>query len=467
MADNFKRSAIGFVGFCPELNQGQPIYSMEATGGSTTTITVAAAAAQAAFYPEGGSAALWADLLNGLKVHFNSGAMSGEVYSITDTAWSGDVLTLTTSTMSGTPGSGDTFIVVGTLPSSGVSIDIGVENLTRDDLHRQTLDPASSLKGLQTATVSFDAEIIGLEEALGNGVSAVYDRYSQLLRLLGTRDTVSGTTISGTNSTTTVLDVTDASGFTAGDYVMVNGEVRKVVEALTAPTPDTLEVTPALSTEPENNDVVYGSERFTPYDTGHPAASFLVLVDDQLRVVQGAVVTAGISGTFGEKVTMSLEATGEAFTVTDPADYSTIIPWSTNAPIKLISGEFFFGADEFGANVLNFTAGQGAEMTRDTLEQQQAFITSRASTLQANLRNTSEDLKTSLEANGTQATLIAVWQSSTSTPQGNTVAVAGNAQIQDPASYTSVSGIEYYDATFGFVDDQDATTSTKPEIIRF
>jgi hypothetical protein len=106
-------------------------------------------------------------------------------------------------------------------------------------------------------------------------------------------------------------------------------------------------------------------------------------------------------------------------------------------------------------------------LTRDTLEQQQAFITSRASTLQANLRNTSEDLKTSLEANGTQATLIAVWQSSTSTPQGNTVAVAGNAQIQDPASYTSVSGIEYYDATFGFVDDQDATTSTKPEILRF
>lgn len=467
MADSFKRSAIGFVGFCPELNQGQPIYSMEATGGTTTTITVAAAAAQAAFYPEGGSAALWADLLNGLKVHFNSGGMSGEVYSITDTAWSGDVLTLTTSTMSGTPGSGDTFIVVGTLAASGVSVDIGTENLTRDDLHRQTLDPASSLKGLQTATVSFDAEIIGLETTLGSGATPALDRYSQLFRLLGTRDTVVGTTVTGTGSTTTVLEVTSAATFTAGDYVMVNGEVRKVVEALTAPTPDTLEVTPALSTEPENNDVVYGSERFTPYDTGHPSATFMVLVDDQLRVVKGAVITAGISGTFGEKVTLSIEATGEGFTVTDPADYSTIIPWSTSAPVKLISGEFLFGADEFGANVLNFTAGQGAEMTRDTLEQQQAFITSRASTLQANLRNTSEDLKTSLEANGTQANLIAVWQSSTSTPQGNTVAVAGNAQIQDPASYTSVSGIEYYDATLGFVDDQDATESTKPEILRF
>ncbi len=467
MADSFKRSAIGFVGFCPELNQGQPIYSMEATGGTTTTITVAAAAAQAAFYPEGGSAALWADLLNGLKVHFNSGGMSGEVYSITDTAWSGDVLTLTTSTMSGTPGSGDTFIVVGTLAASGVSVDIGTENLTRDDLHRQTLDPASSLKGLQTATVSFDAEVIGLETTLGSGATPALDRYSQLFRLLGTRDTVVGTTVTGTGSTTTVLEVTSAATFTAGDYVMVNGEVRKVVKALTAPTPDTLEVTPALSTEPENNDVVYGSERFTPYDTGHPSATFMVLVDDQLRVVKGAVITAGISGTFGEKVTLSIEATGEGFTVTDPADYSTIIPWSTSAPVKLISGEFLFGADEFGANVLNFTAGQGAEMTRDTLEQQQAFITSRASTLQANLRNTSEDLKTSLEANGTQANLIAVWQSSTSTPQGNTVAVAGNAQIQDPASYTSVSGIEYYDATLGFVDDQDATESTKPEILRF
>ena len=71
------------------------------------------------------------------------------------------------------------------------------------------------------------------------------------------------------------------------------------------------------------------------------------------------------------------------------------------------------------------------------------------------------------EANGTQANIIAVWSSSSSEPQNNTVAVAGNGQIQDPASYTSVNGIEYYDVTFGFVDDQDATSSTKPELLRF
>jgi len=467
MATNFKRTNIGLVGFCPELNQGLPSYSLEATGGSGTTITVAAGSGVAALYPEGGSASLWADLYNGLKVYFASGTMAGEVYTISDTAWSADVLTLTTSaSMTTTPSSGDVFYVMASLAASNVTPNIGTENITRDDLHRQTLDPASSLKGLEVATFSFDAEIIGLEEPLGNGASAVRDRYSQLLRLIGTRSTVSGTTVSGSNSSTTVLDVTDASGFTAGDYVMVNGEVRRVVEALTAPSPDTLEVTPALSAEPENNDVVYGSERFTPYDTGHPSGTFFVLVDDQWRQVNGGVITAGISGTFGEKVTMSVEVTGEAFSVTDPRSLESIIPWSTSNPIKFIIGEFFHGSTEFGANSMNYATGQGAEMTRDTLENQAAFITSRAATLQANLRNQSENLKTDTEALGTQANLIAVWSSSSSAPQGNTVGVAGNAQIQDPASYTSVNGMEYYDVTFGFVDDQDATTSTKPEILR-
>jgi hypothetical protein len=133
----------------------------------------------------------------------------------------------------------------------------------------------------------------------------------------------------------------------------------------------------------------------------------------------------------------------------------------------MLVGEFFHGTSEFGANTLAFTVGQGAELTRDTLENQIAFITSRSSTLQANLRNQSENLKTQTEANGTQANIIAVWSSSSVEPQNNTVAVAGNGQIQDPASYTSVNGIEYYDVTFGFVDDQDATESTKPELLRF
>lgn len=467
MATDFKRSNIGLVGFCPELNQGLPCYSLEATGGSSTTITVAAGSGVPALYPEGGSASLWTDLFNGLWVYFTGGANIGRAYLIEDTAWSTDVLTLTTTTLGSTPSGGDTFFVMGSLAASNASFTIGAENITRDDLHRQTLDPASSLKGLQTASFSFDAEVIGLETPLENGVSASRDRYSQLLRLIGTRSTVVGTTVSGSGSSTTVVDVTSAAAFSVGDYVMIGGEVRKVAAVDTASTPDNIELSPALSAAPENTTMVFGSERFTPYDTGHPSGTFFVLVDDQWRQVNGAVLTAGISGTFGEKVTMSIEGTGEAFAISDPHTISSIIPWSTNAPVKMIVGEFFFGSTEFGANAMNLSVGQGAEMTRDTLENQIAFITSRASTLQANLRNQSENLKTDTEANGVQANLIAVWQSSTSAPYGNTVAVAGNAQIQDPSSYTSVNGIEYYDATFGFVDDQDATESTKPEILRF
>ena len=467
MATDFKRSAIGLVGFCPELNQGLPSYSLEASGGTTTTITVAAGSSNAALYPEGGSAALWADLYNGLWVYFTSGANAGNAYKITDTAWSADVLTLTTTTLANAPSAGNTFFVMGTLAASGVSMTIGVENLTRDDLHRQTLDPASSLKGLQTATFSFDAEVIGLEQNHGVGQTPTRDRYSQLLRLIGARDVVEGTEVSGSGSSTTVVDVVSAAGFAAGDYIMVGGEVRKITATDTASTPDNVTVSPALSAAPENGTNVFGSEKFVPYDTGHPSGTFFVLVDDQWRQVNGAVITAGISATFGEKVVMSVEGTGEAFAVTDPQTIESIIPWSTNAPVKMLVGEFFHGTSEFGANTLAFTVGQGAELTRDTLENQIAFITSRSSTLQANLRNQSENLKTQTEANGTQANIIAVWSSSSSEPQNNTVAVAGNGQIQDPASYTSVNGIEYYDVTFGFVDDQDAISSTKPELLRF
>ena len=466
MATDFKLSNLGLVAFCPELNQGLPMYQMTATGGSGTTITVAAGSGVAALYPDSGTASLWTDKLNGLWVYFTGGSNAGNAYKITDTSWSDPTLTITTTTMDNTPSASDTFEIYGVLAASSVSFNIGNDNITRDDLHRQTLDPASSLKGLQSATFSFDAELIGLETALENGVSAVFDRYSQLMLLAGSRTATAGNVVSGNSSTTTQVDVTSAAGFSAGDYVMISGEVRKVTATDTVSTPDNITVSPALSAAPEDTTQVYGTERFTPYDTGHPSATFFHLVDDQLRVIQGAEITMGVSGTMGEKVTLNVEGTGEGFSVTDPKTFSSIMPWSTNAPLKFVVGEFFFGSTEYGANLMNFTLGQGQEVLRDTLENQQVHTTTRAATLQANLRNQSENLKTSTEANGTQSNLIASWSSSSSEPYGNTVAVAGNAQVQDPASYTSVAGIEYYDVTFGFVDDQDATSSTKPELIR-
>ncbi len=200
MATNFKTSNLGFLAFCPELNQGRSMYQMEASGGSGTTITVAAGSGVLDLYPDSGTASLWADKLNGLWAYFTGGSNAGNAYKITDTAWLSDVLTITTTTMSNTPSSGDTFEVYGVIAASGVSFNIGKNNITRDDLHRQTLDPASSLKGLETATFSFDAEVIGLETALENGVSAVFDRYSQLFALLGSRTAVAGNQVTGFHS---------------------------------------------------------------------------------------------------------------------------------------------------------------------------------------------------------------------------------------------------------------------------
>jgi hypothetical protein len=91
------------------------------------------------------------------------------------------------------------------------------------------------------------------------------------------------------------------------------------------------------------------------------------------------------------------------------------------------------------------------------------FVTGRAPSAGVSFRNKAKTFKSTTEANGTQARLLLQFGNEA----GNTVAIIGNAQPSDPATYGDNEGISTYDATFAFVDDEVATTYNKAFFYRF
>ena len=75
-----------------------------------------------------------------------------------------------------------------------------------------------------------------------------------------------GTTVSGGGSTTTVIDVVDASGFTVGGALVISGELRRITAKDTVPTPNTVTITPALSAAPADAVTVSSALSYRPDD---------------------------------------------------------------------------------------------------------------------------------------------------------------------------------------------------------
>lgn len=476
MSGDFKRSKIGRVFVTPELNQGESLFSasgLVSTGGTTTTITLAADSSVAALYPEGGIAGHWADLLNGCYVYFHSntttGGLQGKAYRITDTAWAADVLTITTETMDATCASGNTFYVLGAVAAKNMSMSFGKENLTRDDVIRDYLDKPSSVKGLSVVSGSFDLELIGLENALGNGDSHVFDHYSHIFEGFGSREIVLGTAVASNWGSATTGDVTGSSGLEAGDYIMIGGEVRRVT-GVTVGATDTIVVTPAFSSAPLSGAEVNGCEKYVADDTGHRSFTIGHLMDDQMVVAKGALISFGINADFGQLVNMPVEFDAESYEIVDSSDIATDEPLfggelSVNKPIPFITGEAHFAGTELCLASLEFSAGHGREEIRDTCENKRFFITSREASLSCSMRNKNKDLKTTWEESGTQGVLIA----QIGNAEKNCVAIGFNtAQIQDPASIADNNGILNYDVSFSPVNDGDDDTEVNhPVLLRF
>lgn len=93
-----------------------------------------------------------------------------------------------------------------------------------------------------------------------------------LLTNSGFMDTgaASSTTVSGSGSTTTVVDVADASGYTAHvSAVEISGELRFVTAVDTASTPNNVTVFPPLSSAPADTTAVNGVKTYRNSITTH------------------------------------------------------------------------------------------------------------------------------------------------------------------------------------------------------
>lgn len=463
MAQDFKRSLLRLLAFTPEVTQGDANYVFEGSGGTGTTVTLSTGSAN---QHNAKLAAMSDDFFNELYVYFKSNtttsALRGKFYRITDSARVTTTVTLTVSeTMAATPASGDVFYVFAPMAASNVSISIGKENLARNAFERQTLDLPSSNKGLDQVSGSFDLELFGLEQVNGDGSTPRPDRLSRFLEAIGTPRRVAGTTVSGSGSTTSVVDVTTAASFEVGDYVLINGEVRRVISVDTASTPDNIGVYPDLSTAPANTDIVYFGEKFTPADSGHRSHTILHYRDSQLIACIGAVFSISVQADFAQNISLSCEFDAEEYSLTDDLALDGI--QSTRKTLPFIEGETWFDTTELCVNSMNFTLGHGRQILRDSCVGQRVFVTTRDAMLSVSFRNKEATPKNSWEASGTKAWLI----SQVGDEAASCVAIAGYAQIQDPIGMTDVEGHEFYDASFGFRDDQTAADPTKPLLLRF
>lgn len=465
MSDAFKPTKIGLFGICPEITQGTPNWDLTADGGSNGG-TVTSIDTTSGTTHNNALASMANDDLNRLFIYFRpdtaTAALQGKLYEVTDSAIAGGVVSLTTGTMAATPAGTDRFVLFAPIPASDVSNSVGYENLPRIEFERQTLDMPTSNKGLQVASGSFNWELCGLEQENGNGDTPRIDRFGQLLKAVGARRSVAGTTVSGSGSTTTVLDVTSAASLAVNDWVLVGGEASRITAVDTVSTPDNITVSPALSSAPADTTEVFVGEVCTPDDTGHQSHTVLTARDTQLLEIRGCVFSFGASGSYGQNLEASAEFDGEAWDLQDT--YTLDGQQSTKKAIPYVAGRSFFGSTALGLSSFEWSLGHGRQQLRDTAAGQRQFITTRDATCGVNFRNQDATPKETWEASGTHDWLVV----QVGNAAGGCVVFAGKAQVQDPAEMADVEGHQYWDATFAFRDDQtDYSTPNKPVIVRF
>jgi len=479
MAGNYKRAALGLIGFVPEVNQGYSPFEQasKSSGNTTTSLVIEVTSSTSALYPAGLADAtarqnFLADYFNGLSVYLPD---SEEHAYITDTAYveASSALTLTITPALAAARDSATFYIFGRLPATS-DFTVGKENLTRLDFRRGSWTPPSNLKGLSQVEGSLETELLGLETPIsGAGATVTLDRYSHLLSAVGTRSAhVADTVQAGSTTTTINLSTSEANVFSAGDAVLIEGQVAYVTEATESPTGDTIVIAPALSATPTAAEPFHAGEKFTPDDTGQLSLTMVELIDDQLIQHKGCIINVSLASQFSQTLTMTVEATGEDFQLTDSFTIAGNIPLASKnstppAPVKFVQGRAFFGSTELDCNNIDFNYNIERSVVRDTGDsdtaQQSVFVTGRAPSAGVSFRNKAKTFKDTTEANGTQARLLLQFGNEA----GSTVAIIGNAQPSDPATYGDNEGISTYDATFAFVDDEVSTTYNKAFFYRF
>jgi hypothetical protein len=305
MSGNYKRDNIGLLGIIPELVQGVPNwdFNQKAGGGGANTFTVDVTAGAGAH--DLNIAGANADYFKGMKLRFRNDttttALQGKEYTILSFLVAGGVATFTTTAnMAASPAATDRAVVWCPLPASSVKPDVtAVEDLKRDEFERVTYDPPSSIPGLPSCKVSFDCEIPGLETPSGIGSADATDRFSHLLKAIGTRTASNGLTLAALVHTVNTILMASTTGRNVGDHVLINNLVRKIK---TVTTNTSIEIEPDLSAAPNNagGDVLYAAEEWVPVDESHQSLTILYLKDDQLFELLGCVGTFKGTMTWGK-----------------------------------------------------------------------------------------------------------------------------------------------------------------------
>lgn len=132
----------------------------------------------------------------------------------------------------------------------------------------------SHVMGAKKGTLTFKLYLkaSGLAAAVTAAAAAECDGILQSLFGNVTRGT--STAVTGAGSTTSVIDVTDASTLAVGMAVNIGGETRIITAVNTAAAPDNITLDRALASIPAAAVVVYASSMYRPYDNGHQSLAF-------------------------------------------------------------------------------------------------------------------------------------------------------------------------------------------------
>lgn len=169
------------------------------------------------------------------------------------------------------------------LPAEEIVCAVTQEAIPRPLMRSAMGKRVASVIGGKGGTLTFKTPLVGAATAGAASVAAVAPTWlSPALKACGfTESAGTGTAVTGSGSTTTVIDVTSAAGISAGSVVMIGGEVREVTAANTAATPDNITVFPALSAIPSAATVVYAAVNYMLLDGADSGSTVAFAVKGQ------------------------------------------------------------------------------------------------------------------------------------------------------------------------------------------
>lgn len=222
----------------------------------------------------------------------------------------------------------------------------------------------TGIKGAQGATLTFSVGLHGLAAA-ATGAASEHAWIGPIMKACGFAlvgaAVGTGTTISGTASTTTSVNVVSAAGFDVGSIVVIAGEARLVTAVDTASTPDAITVTPALSAAPTTEGVVvYASATYQPITDSTPDStlSFVYKGDGYDYVLSGCNGTfelPSVSANGRPMLNFSFSANKLDRDASGTGTFPSLGTLPT--PIVAKSSPLWWGASKRGVREMSFSPG--------------------------------------------------------------------------------------------------------------